>query len=46
MTYEKRFARVLDRLPSWKFHVVFFLWRNIIPHMEGEGHCIAPDLST
>jgi haloalkane dehalogenase len=21
-----------------------YLWRNIIPHLEGEGRCIAPDL--
>src|SRR6266567_4370776 len=21
-----------------------FLWRNIIPHLEGRGRCIAPDL--
>jgi haloalkane dehalogenase len=21
-----------------------FLWRNILPHVEGSGRCIAPDL--
>ena len=21
-----------------------YLWRNIIPHLEGQGRCIAPDL--
>ena len=21
-----------------------YLWRNLIPHLEGRGRCIAPDL--
>jgi haloalkane dehalogenase len=21
-----------------------YLWRNVIPHLEGSGHCLAPDL--
>jgi haloalkane dehalogenase len=21
-----------------------YLWRNVIPHLQGLGHCIAPDL--
>src|SRR6266496_4567554 len=22
----------------------YYLWRNVIPHLEGAGRCIAPDL--
>ena len=57
MSYEKRFAEVLDRRMAYVEAgtgdpVVFlhgnptssYVWRNIIPHVEHLGRCIAPDL--
>ncbi len=44
---EMAYAEAGEGAPIWLLHgnpTSSYIWRNIIPHIEDLGHCIAPDL--
>ena len=44
---EMAYAEAGSGRPIWLLHgnpTSSYIWRNVIPHLAGLGHCIAPDL--